>query len=71
MCPQVLKLEAALLRSERERDEQGEAVFRARADSHRRVAHLRSSLQVCAFLMAFLLNRAAESHEILRECSHQ
>ncbi len=45
---QVMKLEAALLRCEQQRDELGDRVFHVRAESQAKIKHLRGTLQVRA-----------------------
>ena len=47
----VLRLEAGLLKCERERDRAEERVFRVRSECQGKVKHLRNTVQVCMYCM--------------------
>ena len=46
LSAKVMRLEAALLRIEQERDGLSERLFHSRAEAHKRTKHLRTTVQV-------------------------
>lgn len=68
VCLQLTRLEACLLRSERERVQECESVFKVRAEANSKFKHLRANIQVrhttwlekiaacsCMYILTFIL----------------